>query len=276
MINSRDSEPWSYGEEVEIISRNYIRLRYQLLPYIYSVFREASISGMPVQRSLAIDHPYRNEVFDSQFENQYLLGPDILVAPVESSRDLAKVFLPEGRWYHLNDGTVFGGDTVHAVDCPVHRLPVFIRGGAVIPMQDPVQHTGEATSVIHMHLYKGDNGTKFGWYMDDGATFDFEKGNYCLRMIHFDGHSHLQISAGEGNYRPAYESIRFVLHGFGEGVGLTVNDSVVVPETVTHSFFQPMEKFDPLGDAPEVGSESVLVAIVPYVHMELLLSLTNP
>jgi len=276
MINSRDSEPWSYGEEVEIISRNYIRLRYQLLPYIYSVFREASVTGMPVQRSLAIIHPHRKEVFEGQFENQYLFGPDILVAPVESSQDLAKVFLPEGTWYHLNDGTSFDGNKVHVVDCPVHRLPVFIRGGAVIPMQDPIQHTGETSSVLHFHVYKGEAGTEFNWYTDDGATFDFEKGAYCLRNIRFDGQSNLTIGAADGNYRPHFKTIRIILHGFNEGVMMKLNQAQVELKGERHSFFQPMEKFDPLGDAPEVGSEEVQIAQIPFAHAGLHLSLTNP
>jgi alpha-glucosidase len=72
MINSRDSEPWAYGEEVEQISRNYIKFRYQLLPYIYSLFYEASQTGMPVQRSLAIDYPHDYKIYDGQFYNQYL------------------------------------------------------------------------------------------------------------------------------------------------------------------------------------------------------------
>src|SRR5690606_19983186 len=127
MINSRDSEPWTYGEEVEQISRNYIRFRYQLLPYLYSLFYEASQTGMPVQRSLAIDYTHQPWVYDGQFHNQYLFGPFILVAPVESSKEFVKVYLPEGEWYYLFNGSKHDGNRELIIECPVHKLPVFIR-----------------------------------------------------------------------------------------------------------------------------------------------------
>ena len=104
MINTKDSEPWSFGEEVEQISRNYIKLRYQLLPYIYSLFYEAALTGMPVQRSLAIYHAHDDRIYQGPFQHQYLFGPSILVAPVESNQSFAKVLFPKGNWYSLFDG----------------------------------------------------------------------------------------------------------------------------------------------------------------------------
>jgi alpha-glucosidase len=170
MINTRDSEPWSYGEEVEIISRNYIRFRYQLLPYLYSIFREASVTGMPVQRSLAIDYTHQEEVYNGTFEHQYLFGPSFLIAPAESSKEIIKVFFPEGSWYSLNNGTAYAGNTVAAVDAPIHRLPVFVKAGSVIPFQNPVQHTGEKSETIHLHVYNGNISSSFEWYLDDGPV----------------------------------------------------------------------------------------------------------
>lgn len=264
MINSRDSEPWSYGEEVEIISRNYLRMRYQLMPYIYTLFHEASVSGMPVQRSLAISYPHQPEVFDGTFENEYMFGPDILVIPVESHKDLVKVYFPEGEWYNLNDGERYSGGNIRAMECPVHRLPVYVRAGAVIPMQDPVAHTGIQSETLHLHIYRGGDGTVFNWYTDDGQTYDFEKGAYCLRTIAFNGNDQLSITAAEGTHRPSFSRIRFVLHGFDPAVKVSINGVHTVVESEINRFFQPMEKFDPLGDASEVGSEPVLTASCAY------------
>ena len=264
MINSRDSEPWSYGEEVEIIARNYLRFRYQLMPYLYSVFREAAETGMPVQRSLAIKHPHCPEVYESLFENQYLFGPDILVAPAESHRDIVKVWFPVGEWYHLHDGTLFGGNRIAAVDAPVHRLPVFVRAGAVIPLQDPVEHTGQPSETVHLHAYHGGAGTSFQWYADDGETYAFENGDYCLRRIDFDGTRLLVVGQAEGSFVPRYQRMRVVMHGFPEGTRISV-DGVSTDVTVEdESFFEPMVKFDPLGDAPDVGSETVGHFTIPH------------
>ncbi len=141
MINTRDSEPWSYGEEVEQIARNYISFRYRLLPYIYSLFYAASETGIPLQRSLALEWPHNPRIFDGQFHNQFLLGPSILVIPVESDKEYVKAYLPEGTWYSLYQGQRYGGDQEVILECPLRRLPVFVRAGAILPMQPPV--TGE-------------------------------------------------------------------------------------------------------------------------------------
>jgi alpha-glucosidase len=274
MINTRDSEPWSYGEEVEIISRNYIRFRYQLLPYLYSVFREASVSGLPIQRSLAINYTHRDEVYQAAFEHQYLFGPSFLVAPAESSKDIIRVFFPEGEWYSLNDGMLYSGNTITAVDAPIHRLPVFVKAGSVIPFQDPVQHTGEKSETIYFHVYEGKENSFFEWYMDDGSTFGFQQGEFSIRRLIYDADSHcLTISETQGPFRPGYKNIKVIFHGFGELVDITVNGKAKSVSREEFSFFLPMQKFDPLGDAPVVGSEQVSTFEMPYNENEILISI---
>src|SRR5688572_11003455 len=188
MINSRDSEPWAYGEEVEQISRNYIKFRYQLLPYIYSLFYEASQSGMPVQRSLAIDYTHDHKVYNGLYQNQYLFGPYFLIAPVDSTKDLAKIYLPEGVWYYLYDGHRYHGNSEIILDCPLHRLPVFVKAGAIFPMQPIKSHTGEVTRTVIIHIYTGDS-SSFNFYEDDGVSYDYQKSNYALRKLSQDHHA---------------------------------------------------------------------------------------
>ena len=270
MINSRSSEPWSYGEEVEMIARNYLRMRYQLLPYIYSVFRDASDTGMPVQRTLAIEWPHRPEVYNGAFENQYLFGPSFLVAACESNKNLIKVFLPEGAWYNLNDGKYYEGDQIIATDSPVHRLPVFVRAGSVIPMQDPVQNTTEQSEVIHFHVYPGKNSSEFEWYADDGETFEFNSGKYMLRNLNLS-HDQLRISASKSSYHPSFKTMRVVLHGCNDKTEVKVNGRKVEVAQAAHSYFLPMLKFDPLEPAPDVGSERVIHYSFPYTDSEVVI-----
>lgn len=257
MINTRDSEPWSYGEEVEQISRNYIKFRYQLLPYLYSLFSEASKTGMPVQRSLAIDYTFDSKVYEHLYEHQYLFGPFILVAPVESTKDLVKVYLPKGEWYYLFDGKKYHGDQEIIVDCPIHKLPVFIKSGAVLPMQQAKSNTQEKTREISLHVYHGVDDTSFNYFEDDGNSFEYQKGNYNSREIKYlPQERKLIIAKAEGTYSSPLTSLKVIFHHH-------VNDTLFINGVEkklvdkTHSFFSPLEKYDPINDPESMGHENV-------------------
>jgi alpha-glucosidase len=132
-VNEKDSDPWNYGEKVEEIARNYIQLRYNLLPYIYSAFYEATQTGMPVQRSLAINFALDETVYNNTFENEYLFGPSLLIVPCSSEVAATKVYLPQGEWYDLYNNSKFTGPSQMFYESPVEKLPIFIRGGALFP-----------------------------------------------------------------------------------------------------------------------------------------------
>ena len=264
MINSRDSEPWSYGEEVEQISRNYIRLRYQLLPYIYSVFYEASQQGLPVQRSMAIDYSHEHRVYDSQYQHQYLFGPNILVAPVESYKDLIKVFLPEGDWHYLYSGKVFAGNQEIMIECPIYKLPVFIKAGSVIPTQKAGMNTSEKTNELMLHVYQGKNSSDFIFYTDDGETYQYQQGNFARRKVEYNpNEKKLVIGATEGSLKSHYEKLRIVFHGVA-ATQVKVNGEAKSMEQQSHSFFLPLEKYDPFFDPDSMGEESVLTTLLNY------------
>lgn len=264
MINTRDSEPWSYGEEVEQIARNFIKFRYQLLPYLYSLFYEAHTTGKPIQRSLAIDYTHDSRVFDHQYQHQYLFGPFVLVAPVESTKELVKIFLPEGEWYYLYTGQRYAGNQEIILDCPIHKLPVFIKGGAMIPMQKGIQHTKEKIDELIIHLYHGSTSESFTFYKDDGATFQYEEGKCITRTLSYRGAERKVVLSNEiGNYTTPYASIKFVFHGFAEN-SVTINGASKDIHGTQHSFFTPLEKYDPINDPESMGEESVKVVSIPY------------
>lgn len=274
MINSRDSEPWSYGEEVEQISRNYIRFRYQLLPYLYAAFYEASRTGMPVQRSLAIDHPHDAKVFDHAFQHQYLFGPFIMVAPVESDKEFVRVYFPkESSWYGLYTGNRCPGGTEAIVDCPLHRLPVFVQSGAIIPMQPAVSHTGEKNGMLIIHLYAGEKTSEFLFYEDDGISFDYQQGAYSRRMLRYEPfENRFVVGATEGHYPPTAAKIKLVLHGFQSMTSVAINgeDRQVHPEV--HSFFNALEKYDPIKEPEPAPEENVLSVEFPCSTNEAIIS----
>jgi alpha-glucosidase len=272
MINTRESEPWSFGEETEQIARNYIRLRYKLLPYIYSAFYEASKTGMPVQRSLAINYTQEPKVYQPNYQHQYLFGPSILVAPVESDKELVKVFLPKGSWYYLFTGKLFEGDQEIAAECPPHKLPIFIKEGAIIPMQSPGQNTKQNSDTLLLHIYEGKADTTFQLYSDDGETYQFQEGSYSLRTISYQSvKNKIIIGAAEGKYIPQTKTIKVFLHGFNAST-IQVSDKKVSLKKEKLELFLPLEKFDPLYDPDTMGDEEVLTFEIPYTRDQITMT----
>ena len=277
-VNTRDSEPWAYGEEVEAVARSYLRLRYALLPYLYSTFYESTQSGMPVARSLAIDYTYDEGVYDGAYQDQYLFGDAILVAPIESDREISKVYLPRGAWYELYTGRKERGGRVLFVETPMERLPLFIRAGAIIPMQAPPEHTGERVDgVLQVHVYAGEENS-FTYYEDDGESYDCEKGSFLKRRIVLDRDS-LTFAKAEGDYVSKFEKVKVYFHGFdvfnpvkakGKAAAsrsVTVNRKKVTPRTETFRYCGKIISFDPQDPEDRDPYGECGVQTVEFEHM---------
>lgn len=222
-FNTKDSEPWAYGEDVEDIARNYINFRYRLMPYLYSLFREASQTGLPVQRTLAIEYSQDPRTFYYVYQNQYTLGPSLLVAPCKSTEELTRVFLPQGQWYRVYDDQLLEGSAEILTEAPLHRLPIFVKAGSIIPVWPVLQHTGEDPGdILEIHIYKGKGVHRFTYYEDDGQTFDYQDGKYYEREITYDGDKNtLTLSPKRGDYVSRFKTLKIILHGFnGKEAGL--------------------------------------------------------
>jgi alpha-glucosidase len=216
---SNANEPWSYGEEAEAISREYLGFRYRLMPYLYSKFREASLTGMPIARSLCIDYPFDDKVYDDQFQYQFLFGDAILVTPVTSKEKSKTVFLPEGEWYDLYSDELLNGSQELSRECPVYQIPLFVKASSIIPMQSLVQCTKDkASDSLFIHVYYGNSQNSFQFYEDDGNTLKYQKGEYALRTITFDpANKQLLISKQDGSFLSQYKYLKCMLHGFPSG-----------------------------------------------------------
>jgi alpha-glucosidase len=270
MINTRDSEPWSYGEEVEQICRNYISLRYQFLPYIYSLFYRSTQTGEPIQRSLAVDFPFVHQVFNHLYHNQYLFGPSILVAPVESTRDLVRVYLPAGEWYYLFNGHKYHGDQEIIIESPVHKLPIFIKGGGILPMQNLIQTTKTQPTELTIHFYHGKE-SSFEWYADDGETFSYQDGECAIRKISYIPQARkIVIGATQGKYVVPYKTLICIFHGFTDVTELDQGHQKHLLQSVVHSFFKPLEKYDPINEPDSFGNEEVRRLQIDYQPEEII------
>ncbi|SFF38898.1 glycoside hydrolase family 31 protein [Thermoflexibacter ruber] len=277
MINSKDQEPWSYGEEVEDIARNYISLRYKLLPYIYSYFYEATRNGLPVVRSLAIDYTFDENIYSPKFQNQYLFGANLLVCPVESYKEITKVYLPKGAWYYLYSNTLYqGGEEIYA-DCPLELLPVYVKAGGILLMQSLVQSTGEKhDGILEVHVYYGTEGSTFIYYEDDGKTYKYEKGKYYKRNIsYFPENQAIVFSMVEGDYKSSFDKIKLVLHNF-EGVkkNIEVNNEKVKVIKEELELLPPVSSFDPLGKQNTSIKQINKVALFENSDKEIIVRLS--
>jgi alpha-glucosidase len=241
--------PWSFGPEVQELVGDAIRLRYRLMPYLYAAFVRAAETGAPVQRPLDFDHQDDRTV--RALDDQYLLGPDLLVAPVASPGVTARpVRLPEGDWYEWHTGEPVEGRDLLA-DAPADRIPVFARGGAVIPMwpDAPDAIAGHQPAVVELHVYvPRSDGTRQGLLQeDDGATMAAATADARVRTDlevtrAGDRVTVTGTATGRGYPEFARTAFRMVLHGARptevrhDGALRRVTDGVVVLPNAGASF----------------------------------------
>ena len=151
-----NKEAWEFGDEFTKINRASVELRYQFLPYLYSLFREHERSGAPVMRPLWYEFP--NDKGTYLIADQYMVGSDILVAPVvKEGMRTRGIYLPVGaEWIDWWTGTKLESGKTHYLQTPLDRLPLFIRVGSVVPTQAVIQHTGEmANAPITLNIAAG-------------------------------------------------------------------------------------------------------------------------
>lgn len=209
-------EPWVFGPRVEAICREYLGLRYRLLPYLYTLFWESAQSGAPVLRPLLYHFP--NDPTTYQLHDQVLLGPWLLAAPVyQPGREQRQVYLPAGRWYDWWSGAALDGPLHLLADAPLERMPLYVRAGAILPSGPALAHTGEqALSPLTLDLYPGEGAWTL--YEDDGHSFDYEHGRCCTSAyrLRCEGQQLLlSIGARVGTYTPPARRLVLRLHGAG-------------------------------------------------------------
>lgn len=166
---------WEYGKAAEPILADYLRLRYALIPYLYSLGRQTYETGAPFMRALFMDFPDDPAVVN--IGDQYMLGPAFLVAPVtEQGRTSRRVYLPKGSdWYdYWTNRRYTGGQTIDAA-APIERIPVYVRAGSILPMGMPVSSTAEKQKLQAIRVYPGRD-ARFTLYDDDGTTNAYRRG----------------------------------------------------------------------------------------------------
>ncbi len=231
-----DQEPWVHGPEHEAINKRSVENRYRLLPYIYTQAEETSRTGVPTMRPFFLEYPALGRM---QFINdrEFFFGPDMLVAPkLSETRDKYEVILPNGTWYDYWTGKKLEAkskapwdtktdeagpknppDVLSVmVDPPLDTLPVYVRGGAIIPHQPLVQSTMEKPEgPLELRVYPGPNCTG-SIYTDDGTSFDYKNGQYFRQSFTCEATSSgvtVKLAAAEGSFTPWWTQVRVTAYG---------------------------------------------------------------
>jgi alpha-glucosidase len=172
-----DHEPWASGPEQEAIRKRYIELRYRLLPYIYTAMEETSRTGLPVMEPIFLEYPASEQLYGE--DHEFLFGRDFLVAPVVTEKvDGEDVHLPPGHWYDFWTTEIHSSEDQISLHPTLAETPLYVRAGAIIPMQPIVQSTSEKPDgPLELRVYMGEDchGTL---YQDDGHTFAYQKGDF--------------------------------------------------------------------------------------------------
>jgi alpha-glucosidase (family GH31 glycosyl hydrolase) len=219
--DNQPTEPWGYGPDAEAIVRDYIRLRYRLLPYIYTLARETYDTGMPLVRPLFFSDPDDPALADR--DGAYLFGPNILVAPVTGDGQRQRsVYLPAGYWVDYWTDALYQGQNTVIVSAPLERLPLFVRAGAIIPMQQVMDYVGaEDADTLVLEIFPTFEGVPetFTLYEDDGESLDYMQGEFAriplsqvLTTVDRDAVLEVTVGGADGSF-PGMVAGRTVLAG---------------------------------------------------------------
>ena len=183
-------EPWAYGEPALSIFRRYARLRYRLLPYLYTAARRAP-EGVPLARPLVYDHPADRTTW--HIDDEYFLGPDLLVAPMFVARGRRDIYLPAGGWYDFWTDRRFDGPRWITYEAELETLPLFVRAGAVIPMGPELRDATERSwDPLRFEVYSDTDGVT-----QIGLTDDHRQLRFTMTV---DG-QHLRLEGGPLDYQ---------------------------------------------------------------------------
>jgi len=196
---TNQNEIWSYGSELQTILTRYDRLRYRLLPYIYSVAWKTTHENYTPMRALVMD--FRDDPRVWNIGDQFLFGPSLLINPVtEPSATSRHLYLPKAKWYNFWTGEELDGGRAIDTPAPLHEIPIFVRAGTILPMGPPIEYAQQANDPIELRVYPGADG-EFTLYEDEGDTYNYEKGTYVTILFRWNESNHLlTIAKREGTY----------------------------------------------------------------------------
>lgn len=204
--DSKPREPWAFGPEFTAINRRIIDRRYKMMPEVYTAFRNAHESGLPIVRPLYLDFPEDTEAY--KISNEFLFGSKLLVAPVLDSGVVKRgVYLPPGNWASIYDGLEIPQGW-HEVVAPLGETPVFVKEGTILFTQSLIQSTSEQADTLFLRVY-GRESAAGDAYFDDGHSLAYRDGDFLSLGATFksDGTAGKFEFSASGGYTPGYKEL---------------------------------------------------------------------
>jgi alpha-D-xyloside xylohydrolase len=233
--NPDENELWSYGPDAQTILVNFDRLRYRMLPYIYSLAWKTTSEAYTPMRPLVMD--FRADYRAQNTGDQFMFGPAFLVNPVtDPTATTRPVYLPGAKWYDFWTGSAIeGGRTINAFT-PLERMPLYVRAGSILPLgPDEEWSTEKPADPIELRVYRGANGD-FTLYEDENDSYNYEKGAYATIPLHWDEAGRtLTIGDRKGQFPGMLESRSFRVVFVSENHGVGVNPADEADKTVQYS-----------------------------------------
>lgn len=224
--DTKEREPWSFGEPYTSINRKFIELRYKLLPYMYSAFWEHHRYGFPILRPSVMQE---QRVTGNYFrQDEFTFGDKLLICPVLGPGQKSRmVYLPGGKWYNYWDNTTVEGGAEVEVLTPLETIPLFVKAGSVIPEYEVMQYVGEKEiEEVILNVYYSDYEVNSFFFEDYGETFAYEQDIYLEKKFVVNGaKTYLTIQQSmAGLYTPRYEQYHFNLIGLPFKPGKIIAD----------------------------------------------------
>ncbi|CAN5920831.1 glycoside hydrolase family 31 protein [soil metagenome] len=233
MEHPQYKEPWHYGEDALRNFKKYDLLRYRLIPYFYSQAYVNHTTGLPLMRALVLEHQNDPNVYD--ITDQYLFGSSLLINPVTTKGAMTRtVYLPEGTWFDYWTGKKYEGRQYIHVLTPLDTIPIFAKGGAIIPMQPEMRYLGEKP-VDQITLDVFPHGTsRFTLYEEDGQSLQYQQGEFALTEITSNLSErglNLTIQKPQGKYKPSPHTYLAKIRWTGKNAptAVTENGKKVAP-----------------------------------------------
>jgi alpha-D-xyloside xylohydrolase len=230
-----ENELWSYGPEAQKILVNYDRLRYRMLPYIYSLAWKTTSESYTPMRPLVMD--FRSDPRADDIGDQFMYGPAFLVNPVtEPSATTRQVYLPDAKWYDFWNGTGMAGGRMINAETPIDRLPLYVRAGAILPLgPDQEWSTEKSEDPLELRVYPGADGD-FTLYEDENDNYNYEKGVYATIPLHWnDATRTLTIGARKGQFPGMLRGRTFRVVVVHENHGAGIDAEKDADKTVQYS-----------------------------------------
>ncbi len=213
-IDGYDQEPWRFGKHYEDIIRKYLKLRYELLPFLYTTLETAHRTGVPLFRPLVLN--YQDDSSTYNLDDQFMVGDDLLVAPILGPGITSRlVYLPRGTWYDYWTNRKYSGGTMIRVEAPLETVPMFVRGGAIIPKGPAMNFVGEKPSAPYFLIYPDEQGkAQVSLYEDDGVSGGYKSGVYRrtgVQAVETSKEIKITLAAPEGRFLKQSRILSFLV-----------------------------------------------------------------